>query len=268
MAPGPQIMRGKRGLGWPWDYKPSHFSPYQPHIGSGTISWLFNWELWVPESVPTGIEWIPCVRTAANVKDIDPFLTAIIQNKGVKSSALLGFNEPEIPDQANLSVEDAVRLWREAVLPAKNKFGLKLGSPGMSSDVSRCKPWLSSFLSQLNGQDGIDFLVVHWYGASFNDMRRFLEDMHASCKLPVWLNEFACSHMGNGEASADEVEGFLKESLPWLDRCPWIERYAYFGNAQGQDVGTWVGRASNFFEQAATPDQRALTIVGGLYCSL
>jgi hypothetical protein len=266
-TPEGQATARKRGLGWPWDYQPSHFALYQPHVESGKVSWLFNWELWIPGCLPANIEWIPCVRIAANAKDIDPFLTDIIQNRGVKTSALLGFNEPEIPDQANLSVEQAVDLWRQVVLPAKTKFNLRLGSPGMSSDVSRSKPWLSSFLAQLNGQDGVDFLVLHWYGPHFGDMRGFLEDMHATYDLPVWLNEFACSHMGAGEASPDEVEQFLREALPWLDACPWIERYAYFGNAQGQDVGTWVGRGNNFSEQTGSSDGRNLTSMGRLYCS-
>ena len=222
----------------------------------------------MPDSLPQGLEWIPCVRTAGNAKDVDQFLSDIIQNRGVKTTALLGFNEPEIPEQANLSIDEAVELWKQIVLPAKNKFGVKLGSPGMSSDVSRSKPWLSSFLHRLNGEDGIDFLVVHWYGRQFTDMKNFLEDMHQTYRLPVWVNEFACSTMGNGEASVDEVAAFMKDALPWLDSCKWIERYAYFGN---RDVGAWVGRKSNFSETgqaAAEGGGTTLTGIGRLYCEL
>lgn len=262
---------GKRGLCWPWDQPGSHFKLFEPHTSTtGKIKWLFNWELWVPDSLPPGIEWIPCVRTAAQAKDIDPFLTDILQHR--TTSALLGFNEPEIPDQANLGVEATVALWRDVVLPAKTKFRLRQGSPGMSSDVGRSKPWLDSFLAQLGGDAGIDFLVLHWYGPRFAEMRAFLEDMHQTYRLPVWLNEFACSKMGNGEASVEEVSEFLREALPWLDACPWIERYAYFGH---KDVGEWVGRASNFSEpteQAAETEPeteaRRLTQVARLYCEL
>lgn len=254
----------KRGLGWPWNEPAAHFQLYQPFIEAGKITWLFNWEVWVPDSLPAQIEWIPCVRTPANVKDVDPFLSDIIQNRGFKSSALLGFNEPEIPEQANMTVEQAIELWKQVVLPAKAKFNFRLGSPGMSSDVGRSKPWLNSFLSQLGGQDGIDFLVVHWYGPSFNDMRAFLEDMHSTYGLPVWVNEFACTRMGNGEATVQEVEAFIREALPWLDSCPWVERYAYFGN---HDVGNWVGKASNFTESSGGQGSQ-LTSVGRLYCQL
>ncbi|KIV90820.1 hypothetical protein PV10_05427 [Exophiala mesophila] len=264
------VVGGKRGLGWPWNQPGSHFSLYQEYIDSGKISWVFNWELWVPDSTPTGVEWIPCVRTAGNVKDVDPFLTDIIRRRGIKTSALLGFNEPEIPQQANLSVEQAVDLWKQVVLPAKAKFDLRLGSPGMSSDLGRSKPWLDSFLSQLAGHDGIDFLVLHWYGPLFSNMRNFLELMHASYpSWPIWLNEFACSTMNTGQcASEQQVQDFLRDALPWLDATPWIERYAYFGN---HDVGDWVGRASNFTEPGPVVDGSSTTRlmnVARLYCEL
>ena len=265
----PNSASGKRGLGWPWDEPSSHFKLYQPCASAGKVSWLFNWECWVPDNIPPEIEWIPCVRTASNARDqLDPFLTDIIQNRGIKTTALLGFNEPEIPDQANLSVEEGVKLWRDVVIPVKRKFDLRLGSPGMSSDVGRSKPWLNSFLTQLGGKDEIDFLVVHWYGPHFSDMRPFLEDMHQSYGLPLWVNEFACSTMGNGESSVGEVEAFMREAVRWLDNCEWVERYAYFGN---KDVGTWVGRGSNFTEEGAGAMEtggKTLTRVAKLYCEL
>ncbi|KIW47210.1 uncharacterized protein PV06_02802 [Exophiala oligosperma] len=265
--------RSKRGLGWPWDSPASQFKLYTPYYSTGKVSWVFNWELWVPESIPLQVEWIPCVRTAANVKDIDAYLSDIILGRGIKTEALLGFNEPEIHDQANLGVDTAVDLWRH-LLAAKSKFGLRLGSPGMSSDVSRSVPWLTQFLSRLGGEDGIDFLVVHWYGPRFEDFRTFLEHMHSTFDLPVWVNEFACSTMGDGEASRDEVVAFMDEALPWLDRCEWIERYAYFGHGQHKDVGSWVGRGSNFTAAAAVdeedtaPGARRLSRVGRHYCEL
>ena len=208
------------------------------------------------------------MRTAAQVQDIDPFLTDITTNQGVSVTHFLGFNEPEIAEQADLRVDEAVRLWRESVVPAKRKFGLRLGSPGMSSDVSRSKPWLDDFFRQLSGRDEVDFLVVHWYGPRWEDMRRFLEDMHTTYKLPLWVNEFACSTMGNGQAKENEVEAFIKEARPWLDACPWIERYAYFGHGQGRTVGDWVGTASNFTEPAEgceATDGRRLSRIGRLY---
>jgi len=253
----------KRGLGWPWDYPAAQISLFD----SPNVSWLFNWELWRPAGLPTTIEWIPTVRTASQVNDIIPFLTDISTNQGVKITHLLGFNEPDIADKANMRVEEGVRLWKEFVLPAKEKFGCRLGSPGMSSDESKCFPWLDEFFKSQNGRDGVDFLVVHWYGERFSDMRRFLETVHSRYDLPIWVNEFACSKMGNGQASEGEVEAFIQEALPWLEGCNWIERYAFFGLGQGGDVGSWVGGANNFTKPAPGGEGKVLTKIGQLYIS-
>jgi hypothetical protein len=264
----PSAGISKRGLPWPWDSPGELFSLYNSAIAQGKVTWLFNWELWVPPSTPAEIEWVPCVRTAAQVKDTDPFLTDITTNQGRQVRYFLGFNEPEIPDQANLNVGEAVQLWRQHVLPAKQKFGFRLGSPGMSSDVSRSKPWLDQFFAQLGGSNGVDFLVLHWYGRHFGDMQRFLEQMHAAYNLPIWLNEFACSNMGGAPVSADEVAAFIGQAIGWLDQCPWIERYAYFGHGQGKTVGNWVGTGSNFCIPADGHQDSggmALTRVGMVY---
>ena len=141
----------------------------------------------------------------------------------------------------------------------------------MSSDVSRSKPWLDGFFSRLGGGSGVDFLVVHWYGPRWEDMRCFLEDMHTTYKLPLWVNEFACSTMGNGMAKEEDVENFMMEALPWLEACSWVEKYAYFGNGQGRTVGDWVGTASDFLEPAQGCDEtdgRQLTRIGMLYAGI
>jgi hypothetical protein len=175
------------------------------------------------------------VRTVANAKDVLPFLTDIISNKGQPVTALLGFNEPEIPDQANMAVEDGIRLWREVCLPARQKWGLRLGSPGISSDLARSGPWLDAFLGGLGEGERPNFLVCHWYGRRWADMRWFLEECYRRWGLRMWVNEFACSSMGSaeGEVGEEEVVAFLREALPWLDAWEGVERYAYFGNGQG-----------------------------------
>jgi len=147
-------------------------------------------------------------------------------------------------------------------------------------------PWLdkffTSFLQAREERDdsslgrgvtasGVDFLVLHWYGIAAAEMFVFLETMHDRYRLPIWLNEFACSRMGGTESTETEVSNFLKEAVPWLEATPWIERYSYFGNAQKQDVGNWVGTRSNFTERqqkAVDTGGVVLSSVGSLYLQL
>ncbi|KAJ9662637.1 hypothetical protein H2198_001309 [Neophaeococcomyces mojaviensis] len=297
-VPPNATVLSKRGLGWPWDQPESHFQLFFPpnlpdtprasqQIAQSKVSWLLNWELWVPGGLPKSVEWVPCVRTASQVQDIIPFLTDI-RSKGTMVKHLLGFNEPEIASQANLSADQAARLWRDYLLTAKSQLCLRLGSPGMCSDTALCVPWLDEFFASFLPAErddvgnslqegiagsGVDFLVLHWYGSSVVEMIKFLETLHKRYGLPIWLNEFACSRMGahDEESTATEVSDFLKQTIPWLDATPWIERYAYFGNAQGQDVGDWVGKTNNFIEHRRGADKTngfALSDIGSLYLQL
>lgn len=223
----------------------------------------------MPPGLPAGCEWAPCVRTAANAKDVVPFLTDIIEGRGQPVSALLGFNEPEIPDQANLGVDEAVRLWREVCVPARQRWGLRLGSPGISSDLGRSGPWLDGFLGRLAEEERPDFLVCHWYGRRWADMQWFLEECWRRWGLRMWVNEFACSSMGDGETEEGEVEAFIAEAVPWLESCQVVERYAYFGNGQGKTVGEWVGRKNDFsVKEDGGADGMVLSRVGKLYTEL
>ena len=267
--------KSKRGLGWPWNNTAPEFAPYNPAIASGKISWLFNWEMWKPDGTPSssadtgaGFDYVPQVRTAAQAPQIDQFLTP----RGDQLTHFLAFNEPEITSQANLSVADAVALWTQYVLPAKAKFGFRLGSPGMSSDPAKGKPWLQEFLAALEQQqqqkggvdgDGIDFIVVHWYGTQVEQLASFLGDMHQTFGKPLWLTEFACTSMrADAPVTTGQVEEFVKQALPFLDGCEFVERYAYFGAMKS--VGDWVGEASCLHGK----DGAGLTAVGKLYSEL
>jgi hypothetical protein len=79
----------KRGLGWPWDNTAPEFSLYQNAIANRKIGWLFNWEMWKPQGLPSGIEYVPEVRLGRQAAQIDQFLSSI------HPGHLIGFNEPE-----------------------------------------------------------------------------------------------------------------------------------------------------------------------------
>lgn len=251
----------KRGIGWPWDNPASQFPLYASAISNNKISWLFNWELWKPEGLPSGLEYVPQVRLGTQAKDIIPFLSSFPEGS-VKH--FFGFNEPDIADQANMGVDEGVKLWKDFVEPAKKKFGFRLGSPGVSSDP-KGKRWLQEFFQKLGreGSDNVDFLVVHWYGMNVGDFEGYLKDMHDTFGKPLWVNEVACSCMGGRPEGVrvEEVEGFLQEAMQFMDGCEFVERYSYFGSKT--DVGDWVGKANNFTDEGKT-----FTRIGRMYTEL
>lgn len=171
----------------------------------------------------------------------------------------IGFNEPDNAGQSNLSVEQAIQLWKQHVLPAKKKFGFKLGSPAMTSSPAG-KKWLQEFFHALGGHDEVDFVVLHWYGLKMAELESFLKDMHSTFKKPIWLNEFACTTFGGNQPNEEEVDHFAQAALRFLDSEDYVERYAWFGAATHS--GSMGGVAG--VNELALGNQ--LTAVGRIYC--
>ncbi|KAI3390324.1 hypothetical protein diail_10120, partial [Diaporthe ilicicola] len=245
----------KRGLGWPYDNEAGAFKPFEPAVKDNALTWLFNWEMWKPQGFPSGLTYVPQVRTAAEAGKIDQFLGSL-----GKVSHFIGFNEPDHPGQANMSVAQAVQLWKQHVLPAKKKYGFKLGSPAMTNSPAG-KKWLQDFLKQLGGDAQVDFIVVHWYGLDVNNLKQFIEDMHKTFNKPIWLNEFACTTFGGKVPSQQDVEKFEHEALKYLDGQAFVEKYAWFGAA------THDGSMGGVATVNKLANNGNLTSVGKIYCA-
>lgn len=61
----------KRGLGWPWDNPAGAFDAYEPAVHNNELTWLFNWEMWKPNGLPAGLDYVPQVRTGDEAAQID-----------------------------------------------------------------------------------------------------------------------------------------------------------------------------------------------------
>lgn len=143
------------------------------------------------------------------------------------SGHLLGFNEPDRPDQAHLSVDDAVTAWKKYMEPFAGKAAL--GAPAVSNGGLS---WIKSFLAKCNGCH-IDFVPVHWYNDASNidDFKNWVNTMcSVAGSRPIWLTEF------QGLGSADAQKAFLKQAIPFLDNKSCVYRYAYFGTADNSKV--------------------------------
>ena len=67
-------------------------------------------------------EFVPMVWGASSISELSSWCPLD------GSTALLGFNEPNLRQQSNLSAAEACELW-PTVRAAARKYGLKLGSP-------------------------------------------------------------------------------------------------------------------------------------------
>jgi hypothetical protein len=150
-----------------------------------------------------------------------------------KAPVLLGFNEPDHPRQANVTVDRAIELWPVVAAGA----GL-MGSPAVAGDPVK-GDWLPAFL---RARPRVDFVAMHWYRGA--DPARFVRDVTAvidAYGLPVWVTEFAPQTSASARArpekfSADEVGRFLRATVAWMEREPRVHRYAWHDAKSGSSA--------------------------------
>jgi hypothetical protein len=151
---------------------------------------------------------------------------------------VLGFNEPERDDQANMSVGQAISAWT----PISNKFtgtNVKLVSPAVS-DTGDGQAWLASFMSQASANNlKVDAVAFHWYGVSnpndpvgaANSFLSRVQSYYNSYNKPVFITEFAMHDWGDAYSDAAMIEAnrqFLNIVVPELESRSYVAGYAWY----------------------------------------
>ncbi len=187
------------------------------------LGWWYNWNL--NENSSLDLEYV-----AIKQKRYWPGLDQDWQKRGINH--LLGYNEPDKSDQANMSVDDAIAGWPELL-----KTGLRVGSPAVT-DGGRDR-WLYPFLAkcrELNYR--VDFIAIHYYwghdpgdpeGAT-STFYNFLKSVHDRTGLPIWITEWnnGANWTNNGDPSFDQQKRAIEAMVKMLDETPWVERYAIY----------------------------------------
>lgn len=190
----------------------------------------------VSEINELGATWCYNWTTAPSVTDCgDPLFVPMIWGGGNVASALadiaaagydtvLGFNEPNKVDQANMSVEDAIAEW-PALTSDPN---IRVGSPAVSDDG---RAWLEDFMAQVE-ENGlrVDFIAMHWYGWNAGSCTagnlQGAVNWASQWGLPVWITEFGC--MGSSNTDEATLIQFFNDSMEMLENHPLVERYAWY----------------------------------------
>ncbi len=194
---------------------------------SSAISWAYNWDSQPGGTLSPNIQFVPQFWGPIPVHT-DHWKTNADKALAAGSTHFLGFNEPDIAEQANLLPPAAVTAWKTYLEPYAGK--VKLGSPSVCNGPEPTKglQWLSTFLDGCSSCT-IDFIAIHWYGLAndegVKDFKDHVAKAHVIAKgRSVWITEFQPS--GSVEQQAD----FMAKILPWLDdkSQSGVERYAYF----------------------------------------
>lgn len=191
-------------------------------------NWMYSWGAHRPAGLSADIDFTPMLWG----EDSNEGRRRLIADLKSRYEAgevrhVLGFNEPDQHEQANMVVRRVLNLW-----PQLMEIGAPLVSPAC---VHPDKEWMRSFMAGVEERSlRVDAVAVHSYmGPSVGHLMRKLEAVHREFGRPIWLTEFA---VGDWEATSaagnrhrpDRIAAFMREALPALDESPFVERYAWF----------------------------------------
>lgn len=189
--------------------------------------WVYGWTAKRPATVPEGVDWVPMIHRDAPGHPAAKALEEVQAGLVNKPTALLGFNEPDRKEQANMTVEQALEWW-----PKLEALNLPLGSP---SGAQPDGEWMLSFMKQATKlKYRIDFVTVHWYGGpNGSQLLSVLDRIAKLYDRPIWLTEFCPADWtalktGKNKNTEKDVLSFIKDTLPKLERASHLHRYAWF----------------------------------------
>ncbi|GIG86055.1 sigma-70 family RNA polymerase sigma factor [Plantactinospora endophytica] len=221
-AAGPARTSDKKGVAvW-------NFSGVSQALANSKASWYYTWATHHDGiSTPRGAEFVPMIWGRDNVD------SASLAKAKAAGPYLLGFNEPDLAGQAEMSVDEALTLW-----PKLQSTGATLGSPAVAFGGATPGGWLDRFMSGAKSRGyRVDFIALHWYGGDFvtanavNQLKQYLQAVYQRYKLPIWLTEFALIDFSNGTRFPSEQQqaAFLTAATKMLGGLSFLHRYAWFG---------------------------------------
>lgn len=147
---------------------------------------------------------------------------------------ILGFNEPDLIGQAQMTVDEAIAAW-PALEEAAAKEGLKIGAP---ATISPNNAWFQEFMEKAMALGlKIDFIPVHIYqNPHVGTFLSKIDALYAAYGLPVWVTETAVADFtaekGIGTAKSmrytrSQVNAYMKALWVELQTRPWLERFCW-----------------------------------------
>jgi Glycosyl hydrolase catalytic core len=233
-APPPPARSAKKGVS-AW-----YFDGVTQALADVRASWYYNWAAGRANlTAPSGVEYVPMIWGAKSVS-----AATLSQAKG-EGHDLLGFNEPDLGNQANMSVAQALDLW-----PQLMATGMRLGSPAPAYGAATAESWFDQFMSGAAARGyRVDFIALHWYGSDFSaaatgQLRSYLTATYERYHKPIWLTEYALINFSGTPKypSASQQASFVTASTAMLAGLSYVERYAWFAlpATNGSGTGLYV----------------------------
>ena len=230
---------GKRGLAYRYDGAADCKSFEGQNFG-----FVWNWESTTKGDVGSfAANFIPTLRTLDNAGDWATNAQAAID---AGSKVVFGFNEPDMPSQANLGVSDLCDAWKANMNQFSGKATVVGPSVSSSETEGQGLSYLSEFVKQCPGAK-FDDINIHWYGpssAGFDAFKSHYESAKSQFSgKQIWVSEF-----GLTGATAKESADFLKSAQEYLDGEDTCAGYSYFAVGTFDPASNLLGTYTNLSE--------------------
>jgi hypothetical protein len=231
---GAQVKNTKRGIAY------GHHSQEDLQSISASLSWWYNWSH-LPETAVAGVYGqydMDFVPMAWNGKYNTATLRSFYSSHP-EARYLLGFNEPNFLEQANMTPSEAAAAWPglEAIA---DEFGLELVGPAVNwcgscvseGGVTFTNPYayLDAFFEAC-ADCRVDYIAVHNYMCYAGALGEYLDGFRKYGKK-IWLTEFACWDQQN--ITLDMQKNLVIGTLDLLDNDTLIFRYSWFTGRSGE----------------------------------
>ena len=247
-------------------------SPICADLTTLRASWYFNWSPTPAACGPDQAEkFVPRIFSANSM----PLLSVAIANAQA-SGWLIGFSEPNLPWQANLSPAQGAVLWKQIEDAA---VGIKLVSPspnqwepgqnGQFYGHQWTWAMVDAYRSMYGRNPRFDAIAWNIYKRTPAESQAYLTARHNEAlargyDVPIWVLEYAgeCWNGAGGNTGNQEIMTAL---TAWFDATPWIGRYAWFSTRLFHlEPGTGVDYTSCSLINGLTGSS---TLLGQLYTS-
>ncbi len=223
------------------------------------VGWFYNWGFSCSSDLTdTNLEYVPMVWNG--VVASDGILASLKQGKedGLYTH-LLGFNEPDLYEQANMSVQECIDLW-----PKLMDTGLRLGSPAPADYT-----WIYHFMDEADRRGyRVDFINLHIYHDfthpnAVKDLENILTSVYNRYKKPIWITEIGTVDINywgiqtHKPVTQQLADNYLVDVAAMMERLGFVERYAWFDD---NCYSSESGKYSSLYDLS---DQ--LTSMGNIY---
>lgn len=226
------VLSSKRGLG--------DVGANYNNLQATGAGWYYTWGTGAANPGSFNAEHYPMFWSA-------PGQTTINNTLAAEPNYILGFNEPERSDQANMSVSTAIAAWTNIsnstiAYNSANGTNIKLVSPAVADTggATGGQQWLADFMSQANANSlKVDAVAFHWYGVSTpsnpsgaaSSFLSRVDSYHNSYGKPVFITEFAIHDWGGAYTDAEIIEAnrqFLNIVIPGLESRSYVAGYSWY----------------------------------------